>query len=290
MIFVINSFDQYLEPKNGQKSENSLVASKESCMTTVSQSTRIDKKENTFQGRKEKMAISYRRECYSKWIPQKIESSSSEDGEEEEEEAKTVIKSLSSIHSLMRQVTKVNTTRIQELRRRTRRKLEIKSESEEEFECSSSRSQTCSCIKVFISRKSSPDAKTATGEKISSDFGARARQQKPEVKETLDRAKKLLTLRTSQTMRKPNDEKQRRIFKKTLSANCWRITIQAINVTLNDNWINLKVNLLSIKDACSTHCTVCKLQDLLGTRINFDLDFIIQPKGFFSSVEGNFTT
>ena len=33
------------------------------------------------------MAISYRRECYSKWIPQKIESSSSEDGEEEEEEA-----------------------------------------------------------------------------------------------------------------------------------------------------------------------------------------------------------
>lgn len=220
MIFVINSFDQYLEPKNGQKSENSLVASKESCMTTVSQSTRIDKKRNTFQGRKEKMAISYRRECYSKWIPQKIESSSSEDGEEEEEEAKTVMKSLSSIHSLMRQVTKVNTTRIQELRRRTRRKLEIKSESEEEFECSSSRSQTCSCIKVFISRKSSPDAKTATGEKISSDFGARARQQKPEVKETLDRAKKLLTLRTSQTMRKPNDEKQRRIFKKTLSANC----------------------------------------------------------------------
>ena len=158
------------------------------------------------------MAISYRRECYSKWMPPKNESSSSDDSEEEDEEAKTVMKSLSSIHSLMRQVTKVNTTRIQELRRRRRRKLEIISnwESEEEdeakFVCSSSRAHTCSCIKVFISRKSSPDAKT--GEKSSTDYGARARQQKPEVKETLDRAKKLLALRTIQAMRRLNNEKQ----------------------------------------------------------------------------------
>ena len=164
------------------------------------------------------MAISYRRECYSKWMPQKNASSSSEDSEEEEEDAKTVMKSLSSIHSLMRQVTKVNTTRIQELRGRTRRKLDMSEwESEEDddgqFECSSSRSHTCSCIKVFISRKASADAKTATGEKSSPDYGVRARQQKPEVKETLDRAKKLLALRTIQAMRRPNNEKQKRIFK-----------------------------------------------------------------------------
>ena len=162
------------------------------------------------------MAISYRRECYSKWIPPQKESSSSEDSEVEEEEAKTVMKSISSIHSLMRQVTKVNT---KELRRRTRRKLDLiseqqwgESEEDDKFECSSSRSHTCSCIKVFISSKYSPDAKT--GEKSSvSDFGVRVRQQKPEVKETLDRAKKLLTLRTVQAMRRPNDEKQQKIFK-----------------------------------------------------------------------------
>ena len=172
-----------------------------------------------FQERKEKMAISYRRECYSKWIPPIKESSSSEDSEVEEEEAKTVMKSLSSIQSLMRQVTKVNTTRTQELRRRTRRKLDLisdkqwgESEEDDKFECSSSKSHTCSCIKVFISRKSSPDAKT--GEKSSaSDYGARARHQKPEVKETLDRAKKLLNLRTVQAMRRPSDEKQQKIFK-----------------------------------------------------------------------------
>ena len=171
------------------------------------------------KGRKAKMAISYRRECYSKWMPPKNESSSSDDSEEEDEETKTVMKSLSSIHSLMRQVTKVNTTRIQELRRRRRRKLEIighwESEEEDEakFVCSSSRSHTCSCIKVFISRKSSAAPKPATGDKKSSDYGVRGRQQKPEVKETLDRAKKLLALRTIQTMRKPTEEKQRRIFK-----------------------------------------------------------------------------
>ena len=191
---------------------------------TVHSRTGLTRKESglirgrhTFQGIKE-MAISYRRECYSKWMPQKNESSSSEESEEDEKKAKTVMKSLSSIHSLMRQVSKVNTSRIQELRRRTRRKLEMSDwESEEDddahFECSSSRSHTCSCIKVFISRKSSAAPKPATGDKKSSDYGVRGRQQKPEVKESLDRAKKLLALRTIQTMRKPTDEKQRRIFK-----------------------------------------------------------------------------
>ena len=172
---------------------------------------------HTFQGIEE-MAISYRRECYSKWVPQKDESSSSEESEEDVEKAKTVMQSLSSIHTLMRQVSKVNTSRIQELRRRTRRKLEMSDwESEEDdeaqFECSSSRSRTCSCIKVFISRKSSADPKPAIGGKGLSDYGVRGRQQKTEVKETLDRAKRLLALRTIQTMRRPNDERQRKTFK-----------------------------------------------------------------------------
>ena len=161
------------------------------------------------------MALSYRRECYSKWTPQRDESSPSDDSEEEEkEEAKTVMKGLSSIHSLMRQVTKLNTSCIQELRR-SKWKLERDWESgeDDEFECSSSKSRTCSCIKVFISRKDSAAFDPKTGEKSSApDCGIRARAQKPEVKETLDRAKKMLELRTIQAMRRPN-EKQKRIFK-----------------------------------------------------------------------------
>ena len=79
------------------------------------------------------MAISYRRECYSKWMPQRNESSSSEGSEEEEEEEgqKTVMQSLSSIYSLLVLVSKVNTDRILEIRR-ARRKLDNDWESEEE--------------------------------------------------------------------------------------------------------------------------------------------------------------
>ena len=150
------------------------------------------------------MAISYRRECYSKWMPQRNESSSSEGSEEEEEEEgqKTVMQSLSSIYSLLVLVSKVNTDRILEIRR-ARRKLDNDWESEEEdhntpFECITSKSNTCSCIKVYISPKSGVGAKTVNSERSTTE--RKAMQQGPEAKETLDRARKSLALNA---MRRP---------------------------------------------------------------------------------------
>ena len=142
------------------------------------------------------MAISFRRECYSKWTPPEKENETETSDENASESGKTIKKGLMCVFMTMKCISQVNVKAIEEFKKRMN--YESDEESESDSECGAS--NTCTCIKVYVTRRNTKGVENRGGK-----FQRKQQNPNPE------RSWKLLALRTKRTVAQRSEKT--RIFR-----------------------------------------------------------------------------